>query len=373
MNGGGLRISVVGAGRMGIGIAQAFAYAGHRVELVDIKERDAEERQRTLEAAGEQISGNLELLASLGLFDSAATPDILDRIGYGGPEKLEGLAADVVFEAVPEVLAIKQDAYARLGAAIGRDTLVASTTSTFLVDTLASFVKEPMRFLNTHWLNPAYLIPVVEVSPGQATAPRVLEEMTDLLESIGKVPVRCSASPGYIVPRVQALAMNEAARLVEEGVATAEDVDKASRLGFGLRFAVLGLLEFVDWGGSDTLYYASNYLTDALGTERFAPPEIVSQGIRDGNIGMKTGRGFHDFSERDVSAYQRETIGKFVDLLKHLGLLSPPGDVLLPTGSPSESNGSPAGDGSIAGQDQGRLARAPREELPQGPHPEASP
>lgn len=372
MNGGGLRISVVGAGRMGIGITQAFAYAGHRVELMDIKERDAEERQHTLEAAEEQISGNLALLASLGLFDPTTTPSILDRIGYGGPEQLDGLAADVVFEAVPEVLAIKEDVYARLSAAVGRDTLVASTTSTFLVDTLASFVKEPGRFLNTHWLNPAYLIPVVEVSPGQATTPRVLEEMIGLLESIGKVPVRCSASPGYIVPRVQALAMNEAARLVEEGVATAEDVDKASRLGFGLRFAVLGLLEFVDWGGSDTLYYASNYLTDALGTERFAPPEIVSQGIRDGNIGMKTGRGFHDFSDRDVSEYQRETIGKFVDLLKHLGLLSPPGNMPLPANSPSESSRFPDGIGNSVGRDGRQPARARREELSQGPRPEAS-
>lgn len=345
MNGGGLRISVIGAGRMGVGIAQAFAYAGHRVELIDVKERAAEERRRTLEAAEKQISGNLALLASLGLFDPAATPRILGRIGYGGPERLEGLTADAVFEAVPEVLAVKRDVYARLSASVDRETPVASTTSTFLVDTLAASVKEPERFLNTHWLNPAYLIPVVEVSPGRATAPWVLEEMTRLLESVGKVPVRCSASPGYIVPRVQALAMNEAARLVEEGVATAEDVDKASRLGFGLRFAVLGLLEFVDWGGSDTLYYASNYLRDALDAERFAPPEIVSQGMRDGNIGMKVGRGFHDFANRDVAEYQRETLGKFVDLLRHLGLLSPPAGVPLSAEPLTDGDRSSGGDG----------------------------
>ena len=103
-------------------------------------------------------------------------------------------------------------------------------------------LNEPERFLNVHWLNPAYLIPLVEISPGAATDPAVIAQVKALLEGIGKVPVVCAATPGFIVPRIQALAMNEAARMVEEGVASAEDIDKAIRYGFGFRYAVLGLL-----------------------------------------------------------------------------------------------------------------------------------
>ena len=100
------------------------------------------------------------------------------------------------------------------------------------------------------------------------------------------MPVVCAPRPGYIVPRIQALAMNEAARMVEEGVATAEDIDKAIKYGFGFRFAVLGMLEFIDWGGGDILYYASRYLTEALGSERYAAPEIVERNMREGRIGL---------------------------------------------------------------------------------------
>ena len=125
--------------------------------------------------------------------------------------------------------------------------------------------KHRERFLNAHWLNPAFLIPLVELSPGARTDPAVTARLKAMLEAIGKVPVVCAARPGYIVPRIQALAMNEAARMVEEGVASAEDIDKAIKYGFGIRYAVLGMLEFIDFGGGDILYYASRYLTEALG------------------------------------------------------------------------------------------------------------
>lgn len=326
MNNGKPLIAVVGAGRMGTGIAQVFAYAGYRVELIDAKERGKGKARPILRTAREQITGNLTFLSSLGIFDPSMVQCILDRIGYHDRSELsQALSkAHVVFEAVPEVLEIKKTIFADISSTVSKQALVASTTSTFLVDNLASFISRPERFMNTHWLNPAYLIPLVEVSPSQFTAPEALQEMLDLLQSIGKIPVTCSASPGFIVPRIQALAMNEAARLVEEGVATPEDIDKATRVGFGLRFAVLGLLEFIDWGGGDILYYASNYLKEAFQSDRFSPPAIIVRNMEEGNIGMKSGRGFYNFAEKDLSAYQQETIKKFVVLLQHLGLLHAP-------------------------------------------------
>jgi 3-hydroxybutyryl-CoA dehydrogenase len=160
----------------------------------------------------------------------------------------------------------------------------------------------------------------LELSRSEQTRPAVIDGIRASLESIGKVPVVCSASPGYIVPRIQALAMNEAARLVEEGVASAEDVDKAINLGFGLRFAVLGLLEFIDWGGGDILHYASDYLSKTVG-ERYTAPDIIGENMRTGKNGLRDGRGFFDYSGTDTDAYRQKRMMDFVALLKHRELL----------------------------------------------------
>jgi 3-hydroxybutyryl-CoA dehydrogenase len=213
---------------------------------------------------------------------------------------------------------------ARISLLAGPSPIIASTTSTILVDDLADAVAHPERFLNAHWLNPAFLVPLVELSPGARTDPAVTARLKALLEDIGKVPVVCAARPGYIVPRIQALAMNEAARMVEEGVASAGDIDKAIKYGFGVRFATLGMLEFIDWGGGDILYHASRYLTGALGDDRYAAPEIVERNMAEGRIGLKTGKGFLDYEGLDLDAYRRERLAAFVALLRHLGLTRPP-------------------------------------------------
>src|SRR5260370_24812164 len=163
------------------------------------------------------------------------------------------------------------------------------TASTIRAADFSSAADHGEGFLKVHWLNPAYLIPLVEISPGAATDPAVVARVKALLKGIGKVPVVCAATPGFIVPRIQALAMNEAARMVEEGVASAEDIDKAIRYGFGFRYAVLGLLEFIDWGGGDILFYASHYLEGALGSDRYRAPEVISRNMRHRRIGLPTG------------------------------------------------------------------------------------
>jgi 3-hydroxybutyryl-CoA dehydrogenase len=298
------KVTVVGAGRMGVGIAQAVALAGGEIELLDVKERTATERDSALETAKNGVERGLELLASVGLRGDAAL------VSYSGPDRLS--EARVVFEAVPETREAKDAVYALLGDCLPQGALVGSTTSTFAVDDLAGLLDEPERFMNTHWLNPAPVMPIVEVMPGGATDEDAFGAMTAHLRALGKIPVRCSASAGYIVPRIQALAMNEAARLVEEGVADAETVDLACRLGFGVRFATMGLLEFVDWGGADILLYASEYLTGALGSDRYEAPAIVAEKVQDGTR-------FRDQIESS-DAYRQETLARLVALLDHLGL-----------------------------------------------------
>ena len=319
-------IACLGAGRMGRGIAVVFAYAGHNVSLVDLKTRDNASFETLSGDALNEVRSVLRTLAGFGLFDPAAVEALMTRVSVV-PEAGAQAAfsqAGIIFEGVPEVLELKRAALARASQLAGPTPIIASTTSTILVDDLSGAVEHPERFLNAHWLNPAFLVPLVELSPGKHTDAAITARVKALLEGVGKVPVVCAARPGYIVPRIQALAMNEAARMVEEGVASAEDIDKAVKYGFGFRFAVLGMLEFIDWGGGDILYYASRYHTGALGNERYAAPDIVERNMAEGRRGLRDGAGFLNYEGLDVEAYRGERLKALVDLLGHFGLNRPP-------------------------------------------------
>jgi 3-hydroxybutyryl-CoA dehydrogenase len=320
-------IACLGAGRMGRGIAVAFAYAGHAVTMIDVKVERSPAQFAKLEAeALDEVRKTLASLARFGLLTDAESEKVIARVAVVPASRSAGALAGaaIVFEAVPEVVELKREVLGAASKSVDPDVIIASTTSTILVDDLSGAIEQPRRFLNAHWLNPAYLVPLVEISPGRATDRDVVDRVKSLLEGIGKVAVVCAATPGFIVPRIQALAMNEAARLVEEGVASAEDIDKAIRFGFGFRYAVLGLLEFIDWGGGDILYYASRYLEGALGSERYRAPDVIKNNMRDGRIGLRTGAGFLDYSGRDVEAYREKRLAELVDLLRHFGLARPP-------------------------------------------------
>ena len=319
-------IACLGAGRMGRGIAVVFAFAGHDVAVIDFKPREPEAFARLAAEVRADIGGTLAMLARIGLMQAGQADAIAARVRVvAEAEAAPCLAhAALVFEGVPEILSLKREALARASRLAGPGTIIASTTSTILVDALADAVADPARFLNAHWLNPAFLVPLVEVSPGAGTAAATTARLVALLEGIGKVPVVCAASPGFIVPRIQVLAMNEAARMVEEGVATAQDIDRAVKYGFGFRFAVLGLLEFIDWGGGDTLHYASTYLSKALDHPRYDAPGIVSRNMADGRTGMATGSGFLDYEGKDLAAYREGRLSAFADLLRGMGLARPP-------------------------------------------------
>lgn len=321
------RIVALGAGRMGRGIGQVFAYAGFGVDIVDFKPRAAADAERLRREALEEIAANLALLRELGVLDEAQRRAILGRVRVlplaQAPAALA--AADFAFEGVTETLEAKRDGLARACAHLRPEAIIASTTSSFLADALAGLVERPQRFLNAHFLNPAYLIPLVELSPAKSTAEDSVAALRTLLESAGKVVVRCAPSPGFIVPRLQAAAMNEAARLVEEGVASAQDVDRAVRAGFGPRYAAMGLCEFIDYGGLDILYYASSSMARALQAPRYEPPAIVQRLMQEGKRGAREGEGLYDWRGRDMAEYQRALVARYVALFRHLGLLAPPG------------------------------------------------
>lgn len=321
-----MKIAALGAGRMGRGIGHVFAYAGYPVDIIDFKSRSPDDAARLRQSALAEISGNLQLLGQFGLVSAAQQQAILGRIrvvsAEHAPEALA--AANVVFEGVTETREAKRDAFARACAHLRPDAIIASTTSSMLADSLAELVTHPGRFINAHFLNPAYLIPLVEVSPAKVTDVETFEKLKLLLESAGKVVVRCAPSPGFIVPRLQAAAMNEAARLVEEGVATPQDIDKAVRAGFGPRYTAMGLCEFIDYGGLDILYYASSSMARALNAPRYEPPALIKRLMDEGKRGAREGEGLYDWRGRDLQAYQGELLGRFVALFRHLQLLKPP-------------------------------------------------
>ena len=316
-------IATAGAGRMGRSIAIALALAGHDVAVLDLKERTPAAAAMLLAEARSEIDGSLGFLTGLAVVTDTQAQAIGERItlhalGPATDDVLRG--ASVVFEGATETPAAKTAIFALLSAACPATTIIASTSSTFSANELAAYVTRPERFLITHWLNPAYLVPVVEVSPGESTALETTAAIRALLSAAGKIPVLCKPSPGFIVPRIQALAMNEAARIVAEGVASAEDVDIAIRYGFGFRYAVMGLLEFIDLGGVDILYHASQQLKTAFNDERFASPAIVNDLVASGDLGEKTGRGFYAW-DGDGAQRREEILTRVVSLLRHLDML----------------------------------------------------
>jgi len=316
------RFAAVGAGRMGRGIAIAFAWAGHRIALIDLRPRDASSWQRLHDEALGEIRASLGALAALGALRADQVERLAARVSMVPADGAAAALAhaELVFEGVPERLDAKREAFAQLNRLCRHDAILTSTTSSLLVTQLAALVERPERFLNIHWLNPAYVIPVVELSTHPGTAAEVLARAKALMESIGKLPVVCGATPGYIVPRLQALVMNEAARMVEEGAATAEEIDKATRYGLGLRFAALGVVEFIDFGGADILHHASREMSASIDPARYAAPAIVDRLVADGKLGLKSGSGFYDYAGRDLGAYRRDVLARTLGMLNHAGL-----------------------------------------------------
>mgnify|MGYP001582936561 CR=1 FL=1 len=308
-------VAVVGAGRIGRQIALAFAVGGRRVRLVDVKDRAPGGAAAVFADARREIVRDLRLMAEEGVIEDGGIASALDRIeDHVG---LDGLGAcGFVQEALPELLDLKREVLERLSSRVAPDAIVASTSSTISPKHLADAVHRPERFLVAHWLNPAHIIPLVEVVPGAATAPAVVTRTIAFLEALGKVPVRCADSPGFIGPRLQALLMNEAVRLVEEGVATPEDVDRAFKAGMGFRYAHVGIFEFIDWGGVDILHRASGFLAKALGDERFKPARLVEEKIARNELGPKTGRGFFDYSGDKREAFETAKVRALLRQLK---------------------------------------------------------
>lgn len=301
------RVTVVGAGRMGLAIAQVMATEGCPVKLVS-------RHKSTLNRAIEEIQSNLILLQKLKHLNGSVE-EILSRI-----DLIKGISepifdCDFLFEAIPENPELKKSLLADIDPYLDDKTIIASTTSTINLRTFKGILTKPDRLLITHWLNPAFIIPLVEVAVGEETSTEAAERMKSFLKEIGKLPVLLKDSPGFIIPRIQSVAMNEAVRILEEGVASAEDIDTAIKAGFGFRLCVFGLIEFIDLGGLDILYYADQFLHSALQREQFKAPPAVEEKMEKGEVGPRAGKGFYDYSDVNSRSLFETRYQGFVELL----------------------------------------------------------
>ena len=311
-------VAVVGAGTMGPGMAATFARYGFDTYLSDIKDEQIEKARGTVDFVYKTLVGG-------GFLTAEEAEEAKERITFTTNQAEAVGAADFVVETVPERLEIKKAVFEELAKQAKPGVILASNTSGIPITTLQDGIAGPNRVVGMHWSNPPHLIPVIEVIKGQQTDDTTVATIKEIIAKIGMVAGTVDKDvPGFVENRILYAIMREALHLLDEGVASAEDLDKAIKYGFGLRFAVLGMLEFIDWGGGDILYYASRYLTKALDDPRYASPDIIARNMEAGHIGLKTQRGFLNYEGMDVEAYRAERLRAFVAMLRHFDLVKPP-------------------------------------------------
>ena len=289
------RVAVVGAGLMGHGIALQFALGGRDVWLNDLTE-DA------LSRAMDSVRTSMGTLQAVGLVDGDAAVQALERVHTEVSLDKALSGAELVIEAVFEDLDLKRSVFKRLDAISGGAAVLASNTSSFMVSQLAPGTEHPEKVVVANWWNPPYLLPLVEVVPGPETASETVDTLCSILSAVGKSPVVLrKESLGFIGNRMQFALLREAVSIVEQGIASAEDVDTVVKTSFGRRLSVAGPLEVFDIAGWDTITAIVDQLFPEI--ERSPDTPAILRGMVDrGDLGLKSGRGFYPWTEESAAS-----------------------------------------------------------------------
>ncbi|MFA9423200.1 MAG: 3-hydroxyacyl-CoA dehydrogenase family protein, partial [Sedimentibacter sp.] len=280
------KIGVAGGGTMGSGIAQIFAQNGYEVVVTDIAEKYLENTKRI-------ILLNQKTLISEGLLTEEEAIESLKHISYSTDKKVFE-DADMIVEAIIEKMDIKQEYWKEVEGIAREDCIFATNTSGLSINGICKNVENKGRFIGMHWWNPPHIIPLIELIKADETSEETVLLLKDLVAKIGKESVVVLKDVnGFIGNRIQFAVYREALKIVQDGIATVEDVDKAMKYGPGFRYPVLGPFETADLGGLDTFYFISSYLFNELSDEK--KPTALQQELMDkGNLGVKSGKGWYD-------------------------------------------------------------------------------
>lgn len=312
--------AVIGAGTMGHGIAQMLAVNGSRVTVVD----------RSLDRARqgrENIASNLRIAAEEGFLPGADVNDVMERIRPANDVATAVAGAGIVVEAVFEDLAVKREVWQTIDSQAPEDAIIASNTSSIDINELvAALTTKPQRGIGTHWYNPPHIVPCVEVIPADATSEATVASTVALLRAMGKKPAITKSVPGFVGNRIQLAMAAEAYRCLEEGIATAEDIDSIVRSSFGFRLGAYGPLQVADLAGLDTYLAVYDYLTERCGNPWHVAPALLRRLVEEGHTGVKALRGVYEYSpddaarlraERDRVLYRQLRIGQAGDQAAH--------------------------------------------------------
>jgi 3-hydroxybutyryl-CoA dehydrogenase len=308
------QITVVGAGLMGHGIAQSFAQKTYPVTLYDLNDS-------ILKRALSQIRSNLETFVEVGLETEENIEKVLSQIRVSIDLREAVKEAHLVIDAAPEDLMLKRNLFGELDRYCLEDAILASNTSTLPIYEIGREVKRKERLVITHWFNPPHIIPAIEVVPGEETSIEVLEMTLGLLRKIGKKPIRILKEiPGFLINRIQTAMFREILSLLEQGIATPEDIDAGVKGSFGIRLAVIGPLQTMDMGGLDLIHKGMKYLYPFI-DRSVDVQEILREKVERGELGLKTGKGFFEYEEKKalaLSRHSKERDKKLLYLLKTL-------------------------------------------------------
>ena len=305
------KVAVVGTGVMGSGIAQVFAQQGFSVIVNDLNED-------ILQKAKKRIENNLYLFHQEGVLSKGDLKGALQNLTFSSQlDEISGV--DIVVEAIPEQIKLKQALFQKLDKMFSSEVILATNTSGISISLIASVTKRPDRVVGMHWWNPPYIIPVVEIIKGGKTKEEIVEAVRELVVRLKKKPVLVKKDiPGFLGNRMQYALMREAVHLLEEKVASAEDIDTMVKAGFGFKFPVIGPLETIDMAGMDIFYNVSQYLYKELDFSK-QPQKLVEEKVRQKKLGMKTEEGFYDYKKIDSNKLNQERVKKYISLLKELG------------------------------------------------------
>jgi 3-hydroxybutyryl-CoA dehydrogenase len=280
-------IAVIGAGIMGRGIAHAAALGGYRTILEDIL-------PSALRRADDEIKANLDKAVELGKVSADEAKDAVGRIEYAGAVEEAARAADLVIEAVPEEMESKIEIFTLLDKICRPETILASNTSSLSVTEIASVTYRAKKCVGMHFFNPVHKMKLLEIVRALETSEDTLATATEVGRQMKKEVVAIKESPGFITSRINAMIGNEAFYMLQEGIASPEDIDKALKLGLN---HPMGPFELVDLVGLDTRLHILEYLHKMLG-EKYRPSPLLVQYVKAGRLGRKAGRGVYTYSEQ---------------------------------------------------------------------------